>query len=406
MSNLIKKIIILLDLPIDKRLLKLVGAETLIRNGFEVEIWDLTPFFHKELLDKMVIDGHVVFNKCKKFDNKPEIIESLSKISPDTIVNLFIAYNLPTNFIYRHLSKNRIKYCVLQMISFPSPPSRPNGDPVASLRFLIKKIISLGPKHAFFGLCDKLLLRYYRHLGIRPADIALVSGERSFEIVRDPIDAKTHIIWGHIWDYDNYLAESDIQVIPDPRLGVFLDEYYPLHTDLDYLGISSPIGAEEYYLKLRTFFDHLEKTYHVRIVIAAHPRSNYPETTHYFGGRPIIKGRTAHIVHESAFVLAHDSTSINYAVLFRKPVLFITMNEMQKSDAGRLTTGLSIDSMARFLHRTPVNIDEALEFDLTEELKVDEQSYRDYQNAIIKKMGTPEIPFWEIYSQSIRQMYP
>ncbi len=405
MSNPIDKIIILLEQPLDKRLFNIIGVETLICNGFDVEIWDLTPFFHKEFIERIVLDGQVVFEGYKKFDNRHDIVQSLSKISSNSIVNSFISYQFHTYFIYHLLSKNNIKYCVLQMISFPNPPTIPQGASIAVFMSFIKKVISLKPKHAFFGLCDKLLLKYYYLGGIRPADIALMSGERSLEIVRDPISAKTHTIWGHAWDYDLYIKERNNPIIPDPSLGIFLDEYYPLHTDLDYLGISSPIGAEEYYAKLCTFFNHLEKSYNVRIVIAAHPRSNYSQYKDYFGGRPIIKGQTARLVHESAFVLAHDSTSINFAILFRKPIIFITMDKIQKCDDGRLTTAVSIESMAHALKKAPINIDTMNEFDWLKELQVDMQSYLNYQNDIIKKAGTPEIPFWEIYVQSIRQIY-
>ena len=78
---------------------------------------------------------------------------------------------------------------------------------------------------------------------------------------------------------------------------------------------------------------------------------------------------------------------------------------MQKCDAGRLTTALSIESMAHALKKTPINIDTLNEFDWPNELQIDMQSYINYQNDFIKKAGTPEIPFWEIYIKSIRQIY-
>jgi len=406
MSNTINKIIFLLDVPLDKRFFNLLGVNTLIHNGFDVEIWDFTPFFHKEFIGKIVIDGHMVFEKCRKFDNKRDIKCALSEISPNTVVNSIISYRAQSFFIYHRLSALKIKYCVLQMVSLPpSPPLQKKGSSGFFIS-VIKRAVSLKPKHVFFGLCDKALLRYYPLFGIRSADLALLSGERSLEIARDPIDAKTHLIWAHLWDYDVYINERNNQITADPSVGVFLDEYYPLHTDLDYLGISSPIEADEYYAKMRTFFDYLEKNYHVRIIIAAHPRSDYPETSDYFGRRPVIKGQTARLVHESSFVLAHDSISINFAILFRKPVIFMTMDKMQTCEVGRLTTALSIEAMASALKKKPINLDSLQEFNWIQEIQVDMQSYMTYQNDIIKKNGTPEIPFWEIYIQSLRQIYP
>ena len=404
MSDPIHKIIFLLDQPFNTRLYEILGVEILAHNGFEVEIWDVTPYFHPAALEKMVIDTEDVYKICKKFDKKRDILLSILEISPDTIVNSFIPFQCQTYFIYRLLSKKNIRYSVAQMISFPSPPSPQIGAPVEMIRSLLKKATALKLEHAILGLCDNLLSKYFFLFGIRPADIVLRTGERSSDIMRDPIDAKTHIVWGHAWDYDIYLKERDREITPDPNLGIFLDEFFPLHTDLEYLGISSPIEAEEYYANLCSFFDHLEKIYNVRIVIAAHPRSDYSKTTHYFGGRPVIKGQTARLVHESAFVLAHDSTSINFAVLFRKPVIFITMDKMQKCDAGKLNTGVVIESIAHSLNKASINIDSPFNFDWTEELKVDIKSYKNYQNDYIKFAGSPEIPFWEIYLKSLRKM--
>jgi len=406
MSSPVTNIVILLDLPLDQRLFNFLGIETLMRNGFDVEIWDLTPFFHREFQERIVIDGRVEFNRYRKFHTKRKIVRAISDLSSGTMVNSFISFQCQTYFIYRLLSAKKIRYCVTQMISFPALPAPQKWNLAELLKSLFKRVTALKPKHVFLGLCDKILLKYYFMFGIRPADVALMSGEKSLEILRDPIDEKTHKIWAHSWDYDVYLEERNNPVSPDPAVGVFLDEYFPLHTDLDYLGISSPVGVDEYFEKLCSFFDHVEKNYHVRIVIAAHPRSNYPESTKYFGGRSVIKGQTAHMVHKSSFVIAHDSTSINFAVLFRKPILFITMDKIQKCDAGRLTTALSIEAMAQSLRKKPINIDTMAEFNWVQELEIDTKAYEHYQNDIIKKVGTPDIPFWEIYTRSIRQIYP
>ena len=405
MNNSITKIIFVIEAPLDKRIFNILGIETMMSYGFEVEVWDVTPYFHKTFFKKITTDGPIVYNECKQFNNKRDIIRALSNISSNTIMNLHIALQFETFFIYHFLSTKNIKYCVQQMIYLPNSPTPEKCVSIEFFRSIIKRIIALKPKHVFFGLCDKILLNYFYWFNIRPADLALLSGERSFEAARDPISAKTHFIWSHVEDYDTYLTERNIKTTTDPHLGIFLDEYYPLHTDMDYLGISSPIGVEEYYSKLCTFFDHLEKTYNVRIVIAAHPRSNYSESPDYFGGRQTIKGQTARLVHESSFVLAHDSTSINFAILFRKPIIFITMDKIQKCDAGRLTTALSIKAMADSLKKNPINLDASIELNWQEELKIDLPAYENYLNDIIHKKGVPDIPSGEIFIQNIKKIY-
>jgi len=405
MNNTIKKIFFICEFPLDKRIFNILGIDTLIAEGYIVEFWDVTPYFHKNFFERITLEGQVEFEGYKKFNSKREIVRALSEISSDTIVNLHITLQLDTFFIYHYLSVKNIKYCVLQMIFLPNTPPPEKRLSIKFIRSLFKRVFSLKPLHAITGLCNIILFRYYYLFNIRPADIALLTGEKSLEVVRDPVDIHTHLIWSHAEDYDTYLTERNVSITPDPRLGVFLDEYYPLHTDMDYLGISSPIGVEEYYAKLCTFFDHIEKTYGVRIIVAAHPRSNYSEGPDYFGGRPTVKGQTARLVHESSFVLAHDSTSINFAVLFRRPILFITMDKIQKCDAGRLTTALSIKAMADSLKKKPINLDTMTELDWSEELKIDLPSYEKYQNDIIHKMGIPDIPSSEIYIQNIKRIY-
>lgn len=405
MNNPVKKIIFVIEAPFDKRIYDTLGIKTIQSLGFDVEVWDVTPYFHQSFLKKITLDESTGFDKCRIFKNKKNIITALMELSDDTVVVLHIAYQLETFFIYYLLSKRNVRYCVQQMIFFPSFPTPTTSEPVEILRSLFKRVISLRPRHAFIGFCNILLFRYHTLFSIRPADMAILSGERSYEVVRDPIGKETHPIWCHVDDYDIYLKERTVPVDPEPDLGIFLDEYYPLHTDLDYLGISSPISADEYYTKLCAFFEYLEKTHNVRIMIAAHPRSNYTGSPDYFNGRKIVKGQTSRLVHQCSFVLAHDSISIAHAILFKKPALFLTMDKMQKCDAGRLTTALSIQFVAEALKKKPINLDEPLTFSWSDELTVDEEAYSRYKNDILKKKGTPDIPSYEIFVKEIRKLY-
>lgn len=405
MDKPVKKIVFFCEFPLDKRIFKSLGIDILIANNYDVEFWDVTPYFHKTFFTKITRMGDVEFEGYKKFHTKRDIVHALSMMPAETVVIMQMLLQLETLFIYRYLSVNNIKYCVLQMIYLPTISLPKQGLSLDFLKSFQKRLCSLKPLHAVAGFFNIILFRYYYLFNVRPADLALLSGEKSLEIIRDPIDGNTRLIWSHAEDYDTYLEERVVEVEPDPRLGVFLDEYYPLHTDVDYLGISSPISVEEYYSKLRSFFDYLEKTYNVHIVIAAHPRSDYSESTDYFGSRSVLKGQTARLVHESAFVLVHDSTSINFAVLFKKPVIFITMEKMEKCDAGRLTTALSIKAMSDALRKKPINLDAPCTFDWQDELTVDNEAYEKYANDVIHKNGVPDIPSGEIFVQRLKEIY-
>lgn len=138
-------------------------------------------------------------------------------------------------------------------------------------------------------------------------------------------------------------------------------------------------------------------------MIAAHPRSDYPGKPDCFEGRSIIQGKTASLIRDSSFVIAHSSTAINFAVLYQKPVLFITTDELQKKVSGMDIIGLYIPAIAAELGKVPVNIDHISGFCWEREMAVDADAYHRYKNNYIKKEGTPEEPMWEIFYSFIEK---
>ena len=412
-NHKINKVIFIIELPFTAQIFDIFDIETLILHKFDVEIWDLSLYLHSNLFKKTDVDEPPVFNKCKKFDDKKDIIQALSETTSDAIVNCFIPLNIHTFFIFHLLSVRNIKYCVLQFISFPNQCIiQQKGQLNRFLSNLMNAMDILKEKHGVSNLCNailynKILLKYYLLPKIRPADIAILYGEKSLELNYDlVVKEKTHLMWVNAYDYDTYLKMRPIQKTPDPTLGVFLDDYLPLHPDFYHNGKQPPIEVEEYYKNLCLFFNHLERNYNVRIIIAAHPHSKYDELRISFGNRTIIKGRTVELVQESSFVLTHMSTSLNFAVLFRKPIVFITMNTLQKRIPGRHFVGSYIETIAHSLNKNPINIDNVAELDWENELHVDMESYARYQNDYIKRVGTPDISYGEIFAQTIKKLFP
>ncbi|MCG2775789.1 MAG: hypothetical protein L6406_08950 [Desulfobacterales bacterium] len=216
----------------------------------------------------------------------------------------------------------------------------------------------------------------------------------AFTVPKFAISNETKILWSHIFDYEIYLRVMMQSIKQDNKMGVFLDQYFPFHPD----AITSPLfAAEEYYPLLCRFFDHLEKNYGIHIVIAAHPRSRYETQESLYGNRTIMRGRTAELVKESGFVIMHDSTSINYAVLFKKPMIFITTDLLQKARMG-LT-----EFMACLFDKKVLNIDQSYEIDLNRELIVNERLYEEYLNKYIKKSGTDDTPAWQVFADCLKK---
>jgi hypothetical protein len=402
MDEKINKIIVIIAYPFSQRDYDRFGIEILRNNGLNVEIWDISSCLHKKFIDKLIVVDSTNFKDVQIFKEKSEIVKAISTINNGCLINCIIEYSLRTFFIFNAISKHKIRYCVFGMISFPSPyPIQKSFW--SHIISTLKKVDLLNFKEQIQHVLNKILLKYYFLFGIAPASIILLSGERSAESSSYPVNKTTTKLWTHLLDYDIYLTNKSEFNDSCKITGVFLDEYLPLHPDYHYFGIESPISPDDYYPKICNFFKTLEKNLNSEIVIAAHPRSDYNNLPDYFCGRSIIKGDTANLVKESSFVIAHMSTAINFAVLYHKPILFITTDELQKQISGVHIKGSYILAIASALGKKPINIDHLYGFNRDKEMEINEEAYSSYRNLYIKKPGTPEKPMWEIFCSYIQQ---
>jgi hypothetical protein len=380
---MIKKIYFFISSPLDNRDTDRFGLEVLQRNGFDVEVWDFTEIINPERFKSYTPPDEGNFNKCRLFSRKEEALFEIKKLPTGTFVVCLLSYEYRSHVIFRALSKYRIPYG-LYIYNYPSFNIKKKS--------IIRRLLNITPSKLATHLFNNAPLKY---LGIRPASIVLALGGEFF-VQKFSICKETKILWSHNFDYEIYLRVMNQSFKQDNKMGVFLDQYLPFHPD----AIASPIfAAEEYYPRLCRFFDHLEKNYDVHIVIAAHPRSQYETQESLYGNRTIMRGRTAELVKESGFVILHDSASINYAVLFKKPMIFITTDRMEQASAGVHFT----DFMALMFDKKPLNIDQSYEIDLNRELIVNERFYEEYKNKYIKKSGTDDTPAWQVFADCLKK---
>lgn len=351
------------------------------RNGFDVEVWDFTGITTPERLSYTPPDQSN-FNKCRTFLKKEEALFAIKNLPIGSFVACIVNYERRSYFLFRALSKYSIPYS-LYIYNFPSFN--------VEKKSLIKRLMNITPSKLATHLFNTAPLNYF---GIRPARIVLAVGGEYF-VPKFSVGRDTKILWSHNFDYEIYLEVMRQSINQDNRMGVFLDQYFPFHPDT--FGLAKPIfSPEEYYPQICRFFDHLEKTYGVHMVIAAHPRSQYETKDNLYGNRPVIRGRTAELVRKSRFVVLTDSASINYAVLFKKPMIFITTDSIQG-----IRMGLT-DFMAGLFDKKVIHIDQSFELDWNRELMMNDKLYEEYINRYIKKLGTDDTPAWQIFADYLK----
>ena len=110
-------------------------------------------------------------------------------------------------------------------------------------------------------------------------------------------------------------------------------------------------------------------------------------------------GNTAELVKNSSAVLLHSSTALSYAILFKKPAIFLTSNDLNNS-----WIGPTIHSFAKEINGQIVNLNSTFEknLDLKKLLKIDEVKYQNYKNNYLKFPNSPDIPIWEIFTNYIK----
>lgn len=157
---------------------------------------------------------------------------------------------------------------------------------------------------------------------IRPFDIMFAAGQVLMAHER----YATKIIPINTCDYDHYVrVRSQEGRLVRGRYVVFLDTNLAYHSDLKINNMLA-VNPVTYHQALNRFFELLEIEYEIKVVIAAHPTSNYGDET--FQGRDVYRLKTAELARDADFVITHHSTSIGYAVLNLKPLMFIYTNEM------------------------------------------------------------------------------
>lgn len=388
---MIKKIIFLTISPFNHRDYKRFGVELLERNGFEVEVWDITNIFFPYVSKSYAPSDKINWLNHKVFKDKNHVLNKLENLKPETFIIPFLQYNRRFYSLYKALSRSVAIYGFVCANFQPSVQSAKKGNTGIFL-YHLEKLKDPVNKLMNYGF-QKLPLSM---LGLKPARLLLAGGEKSIKY-QAPVNRSTEVLWIHTLDYDLYLEEIN-KPSSEKHMAVFLDEYLPFHPDFFRTESPPPIKPDQYYPLLNKFFTLTEQQLKLNVIIAAHPRSQYENLSDLFEGREWIQGQTIQLIKDSKLVLAHSSTALNFANLYHKPVIFLTTFELDKSYKGPL-----IGKVANLFGKKPVYMDRDIQIDWNLEFMVSKFHYENYRQEYIKKEGSEELPFWDIVAHRLKR---
>lgn len=360
-------------------------VEFLIKKEVEVEYWDIVSLMRESYEEK----GSITPSYMRTISSYNEF-ESLLKLNQNAIYVMLVTHTARFSKPYKLLSKYQCKMVFLNWGAMPT----------SDYDHRIKKVVKLffsNPKIFLTRLMEHFLSLVYRRFKlIKKFEIVFTAGEN----LKSADQFSKKVVPFNLCDYDHYKAvqNSKLKIITG-KYAVFLDINLPYQSDLSLCGLPC-VDDERYFQSLNVFFDFLEKKYNLKVVIAAHPKSNYDAEK--FGGRECHRMVTAELVKDAEFVVTHTSTALSYAVLNFKPILFVYNDNMM--DIYRNTLLTEMKCLSSYLKSKLINIDRLKNDKDVDLLKVSLESYQAYKYSYLTCYESENFFSADIFWNEIKSM--
>lgn len=389
---MIKRIIFLPQNKLSDRDYDRYGIDIIRNRGYKVEVWDLSPVLRPYYFKNYDLPNPSTYKHIRIFYDKKEIKKSISKLTSTDLIVCLYSMNKSTYFIFNGLDESHIKYGFISLTSHPENYSN-------HLRYvLFYEEIKEKPIILLKKILTKLsiITSQRKNYSSTPSFI-LTDGKKGIKKFRQHENNKNiDVINTHHLDYDIYLKDllnNENPVINKKTYAVYTDMYLPFSMDTSHGNKKNKtsVSAENFYPVMEKYFDEFEQQIGYDVVIAGSPRSDYSGGKKYlYGDRLVIKNKSHNLIKHSKCVLAHHSTSVNFAVLYNKPIVFLSPIVLNKKLQRR------IKYLANVFGQKPMNIS-INHFPQIKINPINENSYKEYRNNYIKMEETPEKPIWDIF---------
>jgi hypothetical protein len=314
-----KKIIYISIIPVSEHILNKWFIDEFINNNVLVEIWNVGKIVKYEGLKDAS-----VYPMESKFLSKKSFIKALNALNNNqVVVSLMIPLESKTIWIYTLLKdKNFFVMCMHRGLI----PDKSFNENLRMKTF--RRVFSLlfGNMSLSYILSRFVFLLRIKYTGLDKFnfDVIFVSGGE----LHKRYSCKTSMLVNvNSQDYDNYRKiKNEKEVYYKEGYIVFLDENVADHPDTKYFNQQRP-DPGNYYQGLTDYFDKIEEKFGMPVIIAMHPTSNQGSLN--YNNRKEVFGSTGKLIKDSNFVITHSSTATGYAVLFKKPIMFIYNNEIK-----------------------------------------------------------------------------
>lgn len=359
---------------------KYLRIQEIIAAGFEVEFWDLSAIYS----DGSVYPDTQKNEHVRNIDSLAALKDLLrSEDLQKTIFVLQVHYEWKVLQLYLLMSRMG---CTTAYFPWTTHSKKPLKQRVVSELRLSK----------FWHTFLNMFARFVKKTGlVRKYDLVFTAGRLNRDAYQDH---KLCVDINYI-DYDLYLSNRlNVDRIVQGEYCVFIDEGCVDNPNVKFLDLEE-MDPDRFYGALRRFFDHIENSCNLRVVIAAHPGIQYDRST--FGGREIFEGKTCDLIRDASLVVSQSSTATSFAVFYMKPLLFVYTKEY--ASIRRTSYGI-LEYLAHELGAESYNIDLDKELRPVELPIVDRALYTRYKFTSFTSESTQDKQSAEIIAKSFLEL--
>ena len=349
----------------------------------DVEVLSMSYLYDKKFESKLEND-ELINDKVIKIKSYIELIKKYLEIKKNSKnINVCISNQIGSGSFFSILNEILI-YFIFKNSSVKILLTKNTGLPIYYNNIFIKKNYFINNFKKFTNINEvfkKISIIFYTKfesiIKLPYVTHVLVAGKEYENQAKSTFkSSKIKLIYGHCQDYSNaYLKLKKNPSITSSNYSTLLDAAEPMYSsDYNFAKRKLYLTSEIWYPTLCNFFKKIEDKFTTTIKIAGHYKSKHNFNKNCFDNREVYYNQTFDLVQNSNFILTRYSSAISYAILFKKPIIFIYSNQLLNDKIAMN----HIFGFSNILGTTPINIDN-LPNDLNPYLLVNEDLYINYE---------------------------
>lgn len=395
------KIIYLISQPLDFRNRTRFGLDYWRRQGVKASVFDFTPLQHPKVEMDFINRKNKRHTKKIKFFYISSIkdfwkaLKSIAQSRPWFAID-FMGSEISSSLLRIFLKTIKVSRIVFSAGLLPETTTKIIHKSQKPFKNIVKRLF----KKRFLGRLINYLVKTFA-----PPEAEFTSS--GFISATSQKERPTKIFHIPSFDYDLHLKEKKQKTkrFFKGKYAVFLDEDMCFHPDFLYEQKKSPHSAENYFSLIKSLFENVEEKYKLRVVVAEHPRAKYSKEQQikYFGERLVFRNKTNSLIKDCCLVLCHCSTSVSFATLYKKPIIFVTTCQLEQARYGEI-----ISNYAHQLGSCKIKMEKNVSaINLPNIIRVNQKKYDNYvRNYICPTADCDGKPLWQIVSESIKDLRP